>query len=95
MTPATVVGGIYDRLGQHFGTDNVFKDVESIPLGVDFRKHLADSVGSCHVVLAVTGARWLVGDAARARPLDQPGDFVRMEIESALDRDVPVIPVLV
>lgn len=90
------MGRIYDRLVQHFGRDNVFKDVDSIPLGVDFRKQLADSVGRCDVVLAVIGKRWLSGDeAVHARLLEDPRDFVRMEIESALERNVPMIPVLV
>jgi TIR domain len=91
-----IVGRIYDRLVQHFGRENVFKDVDSIPLGVDYRKHLSDSIGQCYVVLAVIGKKWLIGnEAAQARCLENPRDFVRMEIESALGRNVPVIPVLV
>src|SRR5688500_18003927 len=54
-----VTGRIYDRLTQHFGKQAVFKDVDSIPLGVDYRKHLGDSVGQCDVLLAVLGRQWL------------------------------------
>lgn len=89
-----VTGRIYDRLCQHFGEPSVFKDVDSIPLGVDFRKHLGNSVGQCDVLLAVIGRQWLAGDRG-ARRFDDVRDFVRIEIEAALKRDIPVVPVLV
>jgi hypothetical protein len=89
-----VTGRIYDRLCQHFGKQNVFKDVDSIPLGVDFRKHLGDSVGQCDVLLTVIGREWLAGDRGQRR-LDDVRDFVRIEMEAALKRDIPVVPVLV
>lgn len=90
-----VTGRIYDRLVQHFGRESVFKDVDAIPLGVDFRKHLADSVGRCGVFLAVIGRNWRLGNRAHAESADNPHDFVRIEIESAFQRGIPVIPVLV
>jgi len=89
-----VTGRIYDRLCQHFGKQNVFKDVDSIPLGVDFRKHLGDSVGQCDVLLTVIGRHWLAGDRGHRR-LDDVHDFVRIEMEAALKRDIPLVPVLV
>ena len=89
-----VTGRIYDRLIQHFGKPSVFKDVDSIPLGADFRKHLDDSVARCDVLLTVIGRQWLVGDDGQRR-LDDLGDFVRIEIEAALQRDIPIVPVLV
>lgn len=89
-----IAGRIYDRLIQHFGRSSIFKDVDSIPLGVDFRKHLSDSVGKCQVFLAVIGKDWLTG-ADGHRRLEETTDFVRIEIESALQRNIPVIPVLV
>jgi hypothetical protein len=89
-------GRIYDRLEARFGAEAVFKDVDSIPLGVDFRTVLANEVPRCDVVLVVIGDQWLnVVDAAGKRRLDDPGDFVRIEIELALARGVPVIPLLV
>ena len=91
-----VTGRIYDRLIQHFGKDAVFKDVDSIPLGVDFRKHLGDSVGQCSVLLAIIGREWLAGGIKTGgRGLSDPRDYVKIEIESALQREIPVIPVLV
>jgi len=89
-----IVGRIYDRLVQRFDKNSIFKDVDSIPLGVDFRKHLSDSVGKCQVLLAVIGKNWLTEPDGHRR-LDEATDFVRIEIESALQRDIPVIPVLV
>lgn len=83
------VGRLYDRLAERFGRTEVFKDVDSVPLGVDFRHVLSEKVGRCDVVLVLIGDDWL-----QAR-LDSPEDYVRIEIESALERKIPVIPVLV
>lgn len=85
---AAITGRIYDRLTQEFGRETIFKDVDSIPLGVNFRKHLDSIISECAVALVVIGDRWLVR-------LDDPRDFVRIEIESALQRNIPVIPLLV
>lgn len=91
-----VAGRIYDRLMQRFGNKGVFKDVDSIPLGVDFRKHLADSVGQCRILLAIIGKNWSAsGQGPSTRALDDPRDFVRIELETAFERGIPVIPVLV
>jgi hypothetical protein len=89
---ADVAGRIYDRLAQHFGADSVFKDVDSIPLGVDFRKQLSESVGRCGILLAIIGRQWLtITDESGRRRLDNPRDFVRIEIEAALQRNIPII----
>ncbi len=90
-----VTGRLYDRLIERFGAAQVFKDVDSIPPGVDFRAYLADQIGACDVVLAVIGARWLAPDTSGQRRIDDAQDFVRAELEAALERDVPVVPVLV
>jgi hypothetical protein len=93
---ADVTGRIYDRLIQQFGRDKVFKDVDSIPLGVDFRKHLNQVVSGCNILLAVMGNQWLeTKDSQSKRRIDNPRDHVRIEIESALQSGVPVIPTLV
>ncbi len=92
---ADASGRIYDRLVQRFGKEQIFKDVDSIPLGVDFREHLDSVVGRCSLVLVVIGDRWISAGAAGARRLDDVADFVRIEIESALARKIPVVPVLV
>jgi len=90
-------GRIYDRLVESFGKDNVFKDVDSIPMGMDFRGVLREAVAQCDVQLVIIGKVWLsVADEHGQRRLDNPGDFVRIEVETALQRDsCTVIPVLV
>lgn len=92
---ADVTGRIYDRLIQVF-PQSVFRDVDSIPLGVDFRAYLDEQVAKCDVFLAVIGRGWLKAKGRKGKSrLEDPGDFVRIEIESALKRQIPVIPVLV
>ncbi|GKS58528.1 hypothetical protein YTPLAS18_20550 [Nitrospira sp.] len=91
-----VTGRIYDRLIHEFGKDAVFKDVDSIPFGVDFRTYLDVQVAKCDVFLAVVGRDWIRVRGRKGKSkLEEPGDFVRIEIESALKRQIPVIPVLV
>jgi molecular chaperone DnaK len=93
---ADVSGRIYDRLVQRFTKEKVFKDVDSIPLGIDFRQHLVAAVGECSVVLAVIGRNWLGQPSPPGkRRIDDPRDFVRIELEAALARRIPLIPVLV
>ncbi len=91
-----VAGRIHDRLAAHFGANSVFMDVDSIPFGVDFRTYLGDWVGKCDLLLAVVGDRWLeVHDADGNPRLRDPADFITIEISAALQRAIPVIPLLV
>lgn len=91
-----VTGRIYDRLIAEFGKAAVFKDVDAIPIGVDFRVHLDEAVGKAAVVLAVIGQRWNGVDPSTGKKrLDNSRDFVRIELSAALDRRIPVVPVLV
>lgn len=92
---ADVTGRIYDRLVQRFGKEQIFKDVDSIPLGLDFREYVGEVVGRCNLLLAVVGDQWLTANAAGTRRIDDPKDLVRIEIEAALARKIPVVPVLV
>ncbi len=95
---ADVTGRIYDGLVRHFGRDSVFKDVDSIQYGLDFREVLEESVQQCDAMLVVIGRTWLLpmaGDKDQRRRLDDPADFVRIETEAAIRRDIPIIPVLV
>ena len=89
-------GWLYDRLAERFSDGQVFKDVDSIELGDDFIEAVATAVESCDVLLALIGDRWLtITGTDGKRRLDDPEDFVRLEIETALTRDVRVIPILV
>src|SRR5437588_827505 len=90
-----MAGRIYDRLQQHFGCDSTFFDVDTIPFGVDFRQHIKDAVTNCDILLALIGTSWLGINQDGKRRIDSPGDFVRLEIEAALAKEIPVIPVLI
>jgi len=87
---------LFMQLVKRLGVGKVFHDVDSVQLGDDFVEAITTAVGSCAVLLAVIGDQWLAStDKQGRRRLDDPGDFVRLEIEAALTRNVRVIPVLV
>jgi TIR domain len=89
-------GRLHDRLAQAFGHKNIFMDVDDIPAGVDFAKYLGDQVAASHVFLAIIGPTWLdAKDESGGRRIDDPHDFVAIEITAALARNIRVIPVLV
>ncbi len=93
---AYVTGHINDRLRKEFGDESIFTDVDRIALGVDFRTTLDQMVSECQILLAVIGQDWLtVRNQEGELRLQDPADFVRIEIESALQRNIPVIPLLV
>jgi hypothetical protein len=93
--PATT-GRIYDHLVQSFGAGTVFKDVDSIPIGSDFASHIQHILQRATAQVVVIGPRWLeIRDEAGRSRLQNPGDFVRQEIETGLASGIPVIPVLV
>ena len=91
-----MAGRLHDRLAQTFGRDRLFMDVDHIPVGVDFVAHLNSQVAECNALLVVIGPNWLnAKDESGERRLDNPDDFVAIEIAAALARDIRVIPVLV
>jgi WD40 repeat protein len=91
-----IVGRIFDRLVAKFGADAVFMDIDRIPFGVDFHDYISAQVGQAKTVLAVIGQGWIdARDEAGNRRLDNPDDFVRIEIEAALKRGIPLGAVLI
>lgn len=92
---------IYESLRPQFGKERVFLDVEAIKPGSDFRDAIEESLADCGVCLVVIGPNWLNirpdNDPSGPRRIDNPGDFVRMEVASALKKgkSLPVVPVLV
>jgi hypothetical protein len=87
---------LHDRLSMNFDRNQIFMDIDAIALGEDFVKAIETTVAKCDVLIAVIGANWLTSkDRQGVRRLDNPGEFVRMEIATALSRDIRVIPVLV
>ena len=91
-----LAGRLSDRLADRFGEDQVFIDVDAIGPGVDFTEEISRAVAACKVLLAVIGPNWLAATDERGlRRLDDPDDIVRLEIQSALERDILVIPILI
>jgi hypothetical protein len=87
---------LYDVLVEHFPADQVFKDVDNIDPGDDFVERISAAVGCCDVLLALIGPQWLtIMNKKGQRRLDDPEDYVRLEIETALTRKIRVIPILV
>src|ERR1700745_142576 len=86
---------LYNDLAERLGKNSVFMDVDSIALGRDFRSALQDTLASCDLMLVLIGRNWAdVKDEDGRMRLENPGDFVRLEIEAALRRDIVVMPVL-
>jgi DNA-binding beta-propeller fold protein YncE len=91
-----IAGRLFDRLVGRFGAGNVFMDVDSIEPGLDFGEAIESAVGGCDVLLALIGGLWLgSADEQGRRRLDDPDDLVVLEVKTALERQVRVIPVLV
>ena len=89
-------GRLYDRLSDYFGPDSVFMDVDTIRPGRDFVDAVQNAVGSCDGLVAVIGTEWLsITDTTGNHRLDDPDDLVRLEVATALERGIRVIPVLV
>jgi hypothetical protein len=88
-------GRLYDHLAGRYGEDNVFKDVDSLEPGADFANAIARTIPACDALIAVIGPQWLgTGPDGRSRLMD-PRDWVRVELATALARDLRVIPVRV
>jgi tetratricopeptide (TPR) repeat protein len=88
-------GRLYDRLHSKFGKKNVFMDFDSIPPGMDFREQIKQMIERSNLVIAIIGPHCLGEQPDASRRIDNPADFVRLEIAYALERGIPVIPVLV
>jgi formylglycine-generating enzyme required for sulfatase activity len=93
---ADIAGRIADWLKRHFGADAVFIDVETIPPGAAFKEYIKDWLDQCNVMLVVIGDSWLTAtDEQGQRRIDADGDAVRFELEEAIARHIPLLPVLV
>jgi hypothetical protein len=89
-------GRLSDDLSTRFGAQRVFMDVDAIQPGRDFRQAIRENVGACSILLAVIGPEWAdVRTPEGTRRLENENDYVRLEIVTALGRDIPVVPVLV
>ena len=87
---------LFNDLVATLGKDAVFMDVDNISLGRDFRLALQESLASCGLMIVLIGKHWLdsKNEAGQVR-LENPNDFVRLEVGTALKRNISVTPVLV
>jgi hypothetical protein len=89
-------GWLFNNLADRFGRGQIFKDIDSVEPGANWPEAITSAVASCDVLLALIGEQWLTITDEHGRPrLDNPKDFVRLEIEAALTRNVRVIPILI
>lgn len=89
-------GRLFDQLADKFGKERIFMDIDTIRVGLDFVEQIEIAVQSCNVLIAVIGKTWVnIQDEEGHRRLENPEDFVRVEIRAALERNIPVIPLLV
>jgi TIR domain len=88
----SAAGRLADNLKDHFGTAQIFRDIETIEPGSDFTESLIAALNSCAVLIAIIGPRWLSAtDKKGQRRLDDPKDLTRQEIEIALSRNIRVM----
>jgi hypothetical protein len=92
---SAISGRIYDRLAGHYGEQSIFMDIDNIPFGIDFRIHIQETLQRTDILIAVIGANWLGSNADGSSRMLEKNDPVRAEIETALERKLPILPVLV
>jgi TIR domain/WD domain, G-beta repeat len=90
-----MTGRIFDRLAAHYGREAIFRDIDNIPPGIDFRVHINDMLRKTNILLAVIGPNWLGARSGTSDRIQEESDAVRVEIETALRRRTPLIPILI
>ena len=84
------IGRLHDRLCEAFGDDNMFRDIDSIPAGTNFRNVILKTLNEVDVVVAVIGPRWSPDEGH-----DPDTDYVFLELAEALRDAKPVLPALI
>ena len=88
-------GRLYDYLRDYFGSDRIFFDVDTIQAGTNFEQRITTELDNSDAALVLIGNQWLdITDKEGNRRLDNPQDYVRFEVETALSKNIPVIPIL-
>jgi len=95
-----LIGRIRDRLMVAFGEKSVFRDLDDIPAGADFRTVLEEETNGCNIMLVIIGPQWAgITDSNGNKRLFDPNDYTRIEVETGLkgvtENRATVIPVLV
>ena len=91
----TELSRIHDLLIQRYGPENVFRDIDNILPGADFHDHIHKVLNGCDVLLAIIGPRWVGQRRGRPPRIKDEDDWVRIEVEAALQRQILVVPMLV
>ena len=90
------VGRLFDALTSQFGNERVFQDVPSNPYGSDYASNIESAINKCRIMLVIIGHEWLGIDSENgARRIDEPKDYVRFEVSTALQLGKEVIPVII
>jgi hypothetical protein len=93
---ADAAGRLADKFNEHFGENKVFRDIDSLEPGLDFVEAIERAIDSSAVMLVVIGKNWLTAtDTAGHKRLENPDDYVRLEIAAALKRNIRVVPLRV
>jgi TIR domain len=87
-------GCLYEIPKERFKAEQLFMDVDTIPPGGDYVDVLTEAVELCDVLIAVIGKRWLTQRRGGTRRIDDPSDWMRIELEAALDREITLVPAL-
>jgi WD40 repeat protein len=90
-----MTGRIFDRLIARYGREAIFRDIDNIPAGIDFRQHINETLLKTGVLLAIVGPKWLGTARGGVERINEESDPVRVEVETALRRRLPIIPVLI
>jgi TIR domain len=90
-----ITGRVFDRLSSRYGKESIFIDVADIPFGTDFRKHILTVLNQTQVLIAVIGPNWRGPGTDGGARIDDEVDPVRIEVETALRKNIPIIAVLV
>jgi hypothetical protein len=88
-------GRVHDRIVSRYGDKSVFIDVDNIPFGKDFRVQIQQELASADAVLVIVGPKWLGSARGGRSRIMEATDPVRIEVETALNKGVPTIPILV
>jgi len=91
----SVTGHIHETLADHFGVDEVFMDIDAIPMGVDFRHYIDGALENAAAVVVVIGTKWLGSRRSGRRRIEEETDPVRVELETAFRLGRPIFPILV
>jgi len=92
---SAMAGRIFDRLVARYGRESVFLDIENIPFGVDFRKHIQTTFQKADILLVIIGLQWMGAAPRGTFRIVEAADPVRIEVETALGRAMPIIPILI